>query len=132
MSTRVASALFAAIFLIIFGLDEAFGALEYGSCPSSEQGTIKGTCEMSCNRETGECTTTEEIISCDCAGERRTESYVYSYQDGSVTGAVGRRKRQAGPTNTCDQLPLKCESCKKSGQRGKSSASAKSESRNSC
>ena len=76
----VASAVFAAIFLIIFGLDEAFGALEYGSCLSSEHGTIKGTCEMSCNRETGECTTTEEIISCDCAGERRTESYVYSYQ----------------------------------------------------
>merc|ERR1719411_150829 len=128
----VSSALLASILLIIFGLDETFGSVQVGTCPSYKQGTVNGTCEMSCNHKTGGCRETRVVTSCNCDGQSLEEVYYETFQDGHGIGAVGRRKRQAEPYNVCDRLPQRCEDCRKIRHRGKSTASANSESRSFC
>ena len=55
-------------------------ALGFGTCPSSEHGLVKGTCKMNCNGQTGECTETLEITSCDCTGGSRIETSRTNFQ----------------------------------------------------
>jgi len=101
-------------------------AVAIGKCPSSEHGLVKGTCEMNCNSETGECTEALTITSCNCTGGSRIETYRTNYQDGIETSAVGRRKRQVTPRNTCDGLTSRCAGCRKGGQGGTYSADSQS------
>jgi len=99
-------------------------ATTFGTCPSFERGLVKGTCNMNCNGQTGECTETLEITTCDCNGGSRIETIRTNYQDGRVTSAVGRRKRQVTPRNACDGMQTRCAGCRKGVLGGIASANS--------